>query len=236
MNNSRASLLTGVRPRRDWLVPASIFAAVSVVHLVAQLLHNNALSSITQVFLMPALMATVWAATRAPRGRLVQLLLLAQFFSWLGDAVPRLLHGDLGFLMMVLFFLVAQVIFAVALWPYWRASIIATPVWLLLYAFALGGLIILCGPNAGVLLTPVIFYGFALTVTAVLSTGLGFLAGIGGAVFFVSDSLIALRSFGDFHLPAHGFLIMATYIAAQAILAIALVRAAAREYSATHSA
>ena len=58
---------------------------------------------------------------------------------------------------------------------------------------------------------------------AVLATGLGWVAGIGGALFFVSDSLIALRAFADVTLPAHGFWVMLTYIVGQTLLVLAVV-------------
>jgi uncharacterized membrane protein YhhN len=41
----------------------------------------------------------------------------------------------------------------------------------------------------------------------------------GGALFLASDTLLALEKFGDLHLPAHEALVMATYTAAQALLA-----------------
>lgn len=50
-----------------------------------------------------------------------------------------------------------------------------------------------------------------------------FLAGIGGAVFFVSDGLIALRSLAGISLPAHDFLNMSIYIAAQVMLVLAII-------------
>ena len=42
---------------------------------------------------------------------------------------------------------------------------------------------------------------------------------MGGALFLVSDGLIALDAFVDgFGLPAQGFVVMATYLAAQALI------------------
>ena len=84
-------------------------------------------------------------------------------------------------------------------------------------------LIALCAPNAGPLLVPVIVYGLALVTSAVLATGFSTIAGIGGAIFFVSDGLIALRSFAGITLPQHGFLVMLTYITAQVLIAYAVV-------------
>jgi hypothetical protein len=41
----------------------------------------------------------------------------------------------------------------------------------------------------------------------------------GGALFLVSDSMLALEKFGGLQLPAHEGLVMATYASAQALLA-----------------
>jgi uncharacterized membrane protein YhhN len=42
---------------------------------------------------------------------------------------------------------------------------------------------------------------------------------VGGALFLVSDALLALEKFGGLHLPANEGLVMATYTSAQALLA-----------------
>ena len=93
---------------------------------------------------------------------------------------------------------------------------------------ALVVLVALCREGAGDLLVPVVVYGVALAAMAVLATGLGPVAGVGGAVFMLSDSLIALRAFADVELPAHSFWVMLTYVAGQALL-VAAVRARAAD-------
>jgi len=45
-------------------------------------------------------------------------------------------------------------------------------------------------------------------------------AAAGGALFLVSDSLLALEKFAGLQLPAHEGLVMATYTSAQALLAL----------------
>jgi uncharacterized membrane protein YhhN len=59
-----------------------------------------------------------------------------------------------------------------------------------------------------------------LTATAVaaLDTGDDGTAA-GGALFMVSDTLLALERFAGVHLPAHEGWVMASYTAAQALLA-----------------
>jgi uncharacterized membrane protein YhhN len=44
----------------------------------------------------------------------------------------------------------------------------------------------------------------------------------GGVLFLVSDTLLALERFGGVRLPAHEGLVMATYSAAQGLLAAPL--------------
>lgn len=208
-------------------VAIGVTVAVSLVHLAALLRNRDLLADLTQVLLMPALAAYL-ALTAGPgrRERLLRLLLVALGFSWLGDAVPRLLEGDAGFLAMVGFFLVAQIVLIVAFWPFRRASVAVRRPWVLtVYAAALIGLVALCGEQAGPLLGPVVVYGLCLFSMSVLATGVSRTVAVGGLVFLVSDSLIALRAFApDVQIPAMGFWVMLTYISAQALIAVGVLR------------
>jgi uncharacterized membrane protein YhhN len=67
---------------------------------------------------------------------------------------------------------------------------------------------------------PIIVYSAALLAMslAALDTGSPKTAA-GGALFLVSDALLALEKFGGLHLPANEGLVMATYTTAQALLA-----------------
>jgi uncharacterized membrane protein YhhN len=67
---------------------------------------------------------------------------------------------------------------------------------------------------------PVLVYSAALLAMslAALDSGSSKTAA-GGALFLVSDALLALEKFGDVHLPGNESLVMATYISAQALLA-----------------
>lgn len=197
---------------------------VTTIHLGAQLVApDGPASQATQVLLMPALAWVLASRTRRPWGRLVRLTLVALGFSWLGDTAPRFLYGDLGFLVLVGFFLLAQITYILAFLPHWRASAAArSPLLVLPYAAGLVALVVVCRDGAGSLFVPVLLYGLALGAMAVLSTGLGAVAGLGGAIFFVSDSLIALRAFADLELPAHGFWVMLTYVLGQTLLVLAV--------------
>ena len=199
-----------------------ILAVVALVHLTGQLAGPTLLAHSTQVLLMPALAGVLLAGTTAPRGRLVHLVLVALLFSWLGDSVPRFTTGDTSFLLMVGFFLSAQLVYVVALWPYRHASLLRRPAALVPYG-AFGILIVvLCAPQTGALLPAVAVYAAVIVAMAVLATGLGRLAGTGAVVFVASDALIALDTFGVMTLPGQGFWGMSSYITAQTLLIMAV--------------
>ncbi len=67
---------------------------------------------------------------------------------------------------------------------------------------------------------PVLVYSSALLAMSLVALDSGRIrTAAGGALFLASDTLLALEKFGDVHLPAHEGLVMASYTAAQALLA-----------------
>ena len=67
---------------------------------------------------------------------------------------------------------------------------------------------------------PVLVYSAALMGTGLIALDSGNAkTAAGGALFMVSDTLLALERFGDVHLPAHEGWVMATYTGAQGLLA-----------------
>lgn len=215
--------------RRAARLLLGVLAVVTAVHLLAQLIGSSGLTDITQVLLMPLLAGVLWWQTSAPRGRLVSLTLAALGLSWLGDSAPKLTGGDPAFLLMVGFFLLAQISYIVAFLPYRRRSVLHVDRrWLAAYVAVVVALVAACVGGAANMLVPVLVYGACLGTMAVLSTGLNRVAAVGGAVFLVSDGLIALDAFvPGFGLPAQGFWVMATYVAAQVLLVAGVLRARA---------
>lgn len=210
-----------------------LFGLLALAHLGIQLLGPGDWSRPTQVFLMPALALVLVAAVHRPGGRLrdrlphrlLGLALIALVFSWLGDTAPAFASGDAAFLLMVGFFLVAQVVYVVAFWPYRAESVLYRRRALILpYVGFVALLVWLCAPHTGGLLVPVLLYGLILGLMAVLATGLNPWVATGGALFLVSDALIALRAFvPGFDLPQNGFWVMGTYIAAQTLIVLGLL-------------
>ena len=97
---------------------AAAFAVVALVHLGVLLAGGGVVADATQVLLMPLLAAVLWCETSAPRGRWSPWVMVALGLSWLGDSAPELaLQGDPSFLVMVGFFLLAQVAYITAFVP-----------------------------------------------------------------------------------------------------------------------
>lgn len=94
------------------------------------------------------------------------------------------------------------------------------PVLALPYALVFAGFNAFLWNRTGPDRLPVLLYSAALTATAVAALDSGDArAATGGALFLASDGLLALERFADVHLPAHEGLVMASYTAAQALLA-----------------
>ncbi|MDC7121797.1 lysoplasmalogenase [Cellulomonas fimi] len=204
---------------------SALYVLDAVLVLVGRAAGADTLAEVAQWCAMPLLAAAVVTATRWPRGRLVTWTLVALGCSWLGDTLPATSGGDSAFLLMVGGFLLAQVAYVMAFGPDARRSVAYRhPGRLVPYGVVLVVLVGLCAPHAGALLVPVAVYGGVLVAMAVLATGLSPLAGAAGAVFVVSDGLIALEAFvPTWHLPGQDVWVMVTYLVAQAMLAAAVV-------------
>lgn len=222
--------MSGSRPHaRGVRLPLSAFAVVGLLHLAGQLLVGDTWpTDVTQSLLMPLLIWVLIVGLRERErsmGRLGRLTLIALVCSWLGDVVPRFFDGDAGFLSMIGCFFLAQIAYVAAFLPYRRRSLARRrPVAVAPYALAFAALLVLCRQDAGPLLGPLVGYGLALTAMALLATGLATPAGLGGAVFFLSDALIALDAFGGLELPAgNDVWVMLTYIVGQALLVLGVL-------------
>lgn len=201
------------------IAASAAFMIVVLIHLVGQIFASSSIvTEGSQVLLMPVLAAVLWTGTTSPRGRLVVMAFVALFFSWVGDTLPRFLDGETGFAAMIAGFLIAQVFYVVAFWPYRHQSILRQPLLVIPYAVAAAILVAICFDGAGELAVPVILYALVIAAMAVLATGLGPVATMGGIIFIISDALIALRAFAGFELPGHSFWVMLTYILGQSLL------------------
>ncbi|MEV1068222.1 lysoplasmalogenase [Streptomyces sp. NPDC050263] len=204
------SRVLAARPVRPALLV--LFALAAAVDLLDLAVGRDAGHAVAKPLLMPLLAA--WAALRgAPR-----LLVAALLCGWggdvllLSDADPAFLAGMASFAAGHLCYLA---LFARVGRPRARAALLAP-----CYATALVATVALLWPGLPAeLRLPVAVYSTLLTAMAYTATArLGPVAGVGGALFLLSDTLIA-TGVADWPQPPRPDLwIMLTYLAAQFLL------------------
>ncbi|WP_392669486.1 lysoplasmalogenase [Streptomyces sp. LN785] len=192
---------------------AGVLADASPVHLVAKLL------------LMP-LLAGYAAARRGPWPLVAALLL-----GWGGD-VFLLSDTDTAFLVGMGCFAAGHVCY---LWLFGRARS-SLPLGLAYAAVLAVFLVLLRGGLPAELRIPVTGYSLLLAAMAYRSSTRGRYAGLGGALFLLSDALIATGVADWPQLPAPGFWVMLTYVLAQLLLTVGALAPGARWAAVTSGA
>jgi uncharacterized membrane protein YhhN len=185
-----------------------LYALVAAADAFLAETGRTASRRLTKPLLMPVLMVG--------RDRPTQRALA---FGGLGD-VALLGSSDTAFTIGLGSFLAGHVAWVTALRGRSTGRLKRQP-WLALpYLAAWAGLNAYLWPRAGRDRVPVVAYSAALLATALAALDTGDPATTtGGALFLTSDALIALKRFGDVHLPLHEAIVMASYATGQALLA-----------------
>jgi uncharacterized membrane protein YhhN len=200
--------------RSPWLIA---FGAVAIVHLALNGAGADPWDNITKCLLAPLLAAWV-VQQEGPR-----LIVLALVFCFLGDLFLEL--GDDLFIVGMAAFAVAHVAF-IAFFVQRGAldRLRGRPLILVAYTVAAIAMVAWCWGGLEPDLRPAIpVYAALLVGTAATSLATDVRAGVGGALFLVSDGIIALSEAGriDEDAAAAGFAIMALYLLAIFLLATA---------------
>jgi alkenylglycerophosphocholine/alkenylglycerophosphoethanolamine hydrolase len=207
----------GIGVKWWWL---GAYVVVAAANVLSSWFDASPWDTVTKTLLMPLLVGYVWTALRHPFGPGDRLIVVALFFSWLGDLALEP-SGDLFFYLGLGMFALAQIAYLLAFngiqgtrqpWARW----IAVPyvIWWL-------ALVIVLAPKMGILVIAVAIYGALLLGMAATSWRVSVASGVGGLFFAVSDSLIALTSLEKvIHVNHSGALIMLTYVFGQLLLVL----------------
>ncbi|GHF72258.1 hypothetical protein GCM10010218_61940 [Streptomyces mashuensis] len=196
------------------------FGAVTVVHLGALLAGAGTVAHVTKPALMP-LLALYAVLSGGPR-----LLAAALLLGCAGDTL-LLADGGTLFLLGMGGFAAGHVCYLLLFarhgsrprHPY-RVAVPYAAAWIAVLVLLWPGL------DAGMRL-PVAVYSLLLTATGLCATSTGLPGVAGGLLFLLSDTLLAGRMAGWPQAPAPQFWVMATYVPAQCLLALAVLAAAA---------
>jgi uncharacterized membrane protein YhhN len=206
---------------RRLLVAFAPYLAVAVVHLATFAAGADEAARISKLLLMPTLALAVVLALRPlrpMRGSAVWLLIMAIVFSWGGDAALTI-PGAWWFIVGLGSFLLAHVAYIVL---FLRLPSVGRRLsaWSLVYVAWYAGFLALLAPHLGGLFVPVAVYGAVLGAMAALAAARGGVIAVGGALFVVSDSVLALGRFlPGYEFALHDLTVMASYLAAQGLIA-----------------
>lgn len=192
------------RVRRRLVLGGSL--CLAVVHLVALAAQQETLAGWTKP--LPILLLAAYAiGSGAPR-----LLTIGLLFSAAGDVA---LDTERFFLLGMGLFGVAHVAYVTLFVRHRR-----TFRWTVLAGFLTAWcvLVVSLWPGLGELRIPAVGYSLLLTASAVTAAAVGVRVGVGGALFWISDALIATGLAGWHWLPAPDLWVMTTYYAAQFLI------------------
>ena len=222
-----------------------LFLVPAALNLSGQLLGSNVMTDLSKPLLMPLLALSVWLLMKdhGVRGPRVKTIILALLFGAIGDVL--LMVGGTGwFLAGMLAFLIGHVFYFCSIPAPWKVKGISGKIFsLLLLACLIAGVVSLAGkfPVEGFMKTAVTLYAcaFAFLIHACIVAAvdrkcpLYFLVALGFAVFAFSDTFVAIGAFTDLKVPQRGFIVMSTYILAQAVVAFTLAFEEVRELEKT---
>ena len=205
--------------RRNWAFAP--YVAVSILHVIILAAGPQELSIVTKVLLMPALLLAFLVALPRRRGEVLVWGAFAIVASWAGDVLLST-PGDIGFIVGLGCFTLAHASYLVLFLRAVREHRIP---WLaLLYVPWWAALVVILAPHAGALLVPAAAYGIVLGASAAASLGSNRVVGIGGLLFLLSDTLLALRLFyPGFEFWQQDAVIMLGYTAGQGLIIFGVV-------------
>jgi uncharacterized membrane protein YhhN len=197
------------------------FGVVALVQIGSKVTGATELDHLSKALCMPllavaAIVVLVAIGRRPASTTVVALLGLALLASGVGDVLVDVsVPAGLGA------FLVAHVAYLTLFLVAFRRRISR---WTFLLVGWYTVLVLLLAPVTGSLLVPVLIYGAALGAMAMNATRGGVLTSVGGILFVVSDTVLALQLFtGLVGGRAADVVVMVTYLAAQSLLVLGVL-------------
>lgn len=198
------------------------FAALMALHLNAVAEHFDLVREVSKPLLMPLL--ALWVRHWRGPG-----LLVAALLCGCGGDLALDIGGTVPFLLGMACFAAGHVCYLrlfVRLGAFRRGSRTAVRLRCAAYGLVWAVLVVLLWPGLDPgMRVPVALYSVLLAAMAAGAYGLGPAARTGGALFLLSDSLIATDLADWPLLPGHDAWVMATYLGGQALLASGVLTA-----------
>jgi len=212
-----------------------VFVAIVIVQMIGSWTGNIWFEYLAKPLLLPWM--AIYFLLYSGKGNFKWMVLLAFFFSWTGD-ILLMFSGSLEILFYagVGGFFMAQLSYILVFTNYFKNQrkgfIIRKPLILIPYLLYLIGIIVLLFPGLDGFMRPiVVIYGSSLIAMAIAAVNLRGkvqapvfnLVFWGSVLFVLSDSMLAINKFHT-ELPKSDVLIMSTYITAQLLILLGLVK------------
>lgn len=209
-----------------------IYSIISLVYLALLALGLDSYAWYCKPLLLPWLLFSVNEVTSFNSRKW---LLSALLFSWTGDVVLLFAdRGELFFILGLISFLIAHILFIVL---FLKQQTIKSPnktvlgIGILGVAAYLFGMLSVLFPTLGPLKIPVAVYAFTISLMLVMAIRgalswkkpMNSLILAGAITFVTSDSILALDKF-YMKLPNSGILIMSTYLLAQYLITVGILK------------
>ena len=210
------------------LILWTLFVVVTIVELLTQIYNWETVNMIVKPLLMPTL-ALFFFLSIKEKSKLAYLVIVALFFSWVGDVLLIYKIDNRFFLPGLLSFLVTQIIYV---YIFYRSSEGFKPK---IFTYSTGFLIIVYGvllnymmwSTLGEMQIPVAVYTaviLSMGIAALFRKAIGSSYVLIGAMLFIaSDSLLAVNKFYE-PIYAAGFWVMSTYILAQFLIVSGMIK------------
>lgn len=202
---------------KTWLL---LFIIVAATELATQLFELGSVHIVSKILLMPLLIGYWLSMPKEKNQDLRKWVVVALFFSWLGDTL-LLFQGEkpIFFILGLVAFLLAHVAYIISFTRLKStASAMGKPIIIVLFVVYSSILVFVLWPGLGGMKLPAILYGVILTtmgtIGVIKNTTSCPLLTFGVLFFVASDSILAINKF-LFEVPYNGVLIMSTYILAQ---------------------
>ncbi|CAM3268563.1 lysoplasmalogenase [Stackebrandtia soli] len=191
------------------------YAIVTAVNLVSVGTDVTWLEWASKPLLMPLLLIVILLSGRSLPG--AALMAVGLVCATVAD-VALLVPGTIAFLIGMGFFLVMQLSYITVFVRLGALGGLRSKPWApIVFGVFWVAFLVAFWADFAELAVPIAVYSLALTTMATISVGLSARAGIGGTLFLVSDSMIAL-GIVDLDFTGRNIAIMTTYIAAQYLL------------------
>lgn len=200
-----------------WVLLAA-YVVGSVVELTAVAQQWTLVDRASKPLLMPLLAAYLLVRVGA-RGRVLPVVVGLAFAC--GGDIALLVSGMAFFALGMGLFAVTHVCYLVAFLRSGALAGLRRRAWVpVLYALGWLALLVVMHDRVSVpLLVALCIYGIVLYAMASGAACLDAVLGVGGLLFAVSDTMIALNT-GGLRLPAHDLAVMLTYLLGQAVLVV----------------